>query len=588
MATAAVPEGETRLCGNCKKDIPVPNFTIHEIHCSRNLEVCRYCNESIPKSEMKNHIESEHVQVTCKCSMKVEKSLLEDHEASACPLRPAVCQHCDIQLPFNKLQDHESYCGARTEICSGCGLNVMVKDLKEHPRVCGKEVKQARVSRTVPRFEDEDVDAHLRALRDIRNQLRSDNYPGPLWRMPRVLERQIYSSCVGDKAIKDIRRRNVAAVQRSQSQEHELEQWERNKNTNSLFGERNANLDYMLALSLQSENPQNDAAAEIDGDFWEHYYTKESVPSACPDETDNSNIFSCDSLLSLSTSNHIESDEIMLPCEFCEELYPAEDLILHQTGCNPASAFASFSKRSSSPNPRKYDGLQDLGSRSCRSVYSPQHQAVQAEANIIIPCEFCGIQLEEEILFHHQDQCDLRPATASPAGSFPSQQSASPQDNRERRESPELVRRRIRHQGDVSPRCIEGFRQQRLSYPARGTRSLSNAANARNAPLSSSGMVRAGEALSTRGKPRKVAGNEGRQKSRGAGEPGGTAPRVRPSPSFHAEAFTSGFSGTSPTRRSIRNEGGRNLGLSDVPGGLRSRNVKAKPQSPEFGYLEDK
>lgn len=46
-----------------KKDIPVPNFTIHEIHCSRNLEVCRYCNESIPKSEMKNHIESEHVQV---------------------------------------------------------------------------------------------------------------------------------------------------------------------------------------------------------------------------------------------------------------------------------------------------------------------------------------------------------------------------------------------------------------------------------------------------------------------------------------------------------------------------------------------
>lgn len=133
-------------------------------------------------------------------------------------MRPAVCQHCDIQLPFNKLQDHESYCGARTEICSGCGLNIMVKDLKEHPRVCGKEVKQARVSRTVPRFEDEDEDAHLRALRDIRNQLRSDNYPGPLWRMPRVLERQTYSSCVGDKAIKDIRRRNVSAVQRSQSQ----------------------------------------------------------------------------------------------------------------------------------------------------------------------------------------------------------------------------------------------------------------------------------------------------------------------------------------------------------------------------------
>ncbi|NXN14903.1 TRAD1 protein, partial [Indicator maculatus] len=120
-----------------KKDIPAANFIIHEIHCSRNLEVCSYCSESIPKSEMKNHIESEHVQVTCKCRMKMESSLLKDHQASACPLRPALCQFCDIPLTFNKLQDHEVYCGARTETCGGCGHNVLVKDLKEHPRVCG-------------------------------------------------------------------------------------------------------------------------------------------------------------------------------------------------------------------------------------------------------------------------------------------------------------------------------------------------------------------------------------------------------------------------------------------------------------------
>uniref|UniRef100_A0A672U7B9 Uncharacterized protein n=1 Tax=Strigops habroptila TaxID=2489341 RepID=A0A672U7B9_STRHB len=71
-------------CENCdffiKKDIPAVNFIIHEIHCSRNIEVCCYCSESIPKSEMKNHIESEHVQVTCKCRMKIENSLLKDHE----------------------------------------------------------------------------------------------------------------------------------------------------------------------------------------------------------------------------------------------------------------------------------------------------------------------------------------------------------------------------------------------------------------------------------------------------------------------------------------------------------------------------
>ncbi|NXC73416.1 TRAD1 protein, partial [Anhinga anhinga] len=211
------------------------------------------------------------------------------------------------------------------------------------------------------------------------------------------------------------------------------EQLERNENTNSsLYEEWNADLDYVLALSLQNENnPHSNTAAELPSDFWESYYTKESVPSAWLNETDKSNTFSYDEI-------------IMLPCEFCEELYPAEDLILHQTGCNPASAFASFSKRSSSPNPREYDGLRAIGSKSCRSLSSSQPQAVQAEGNMI-PCEFCGIELEEETLFHHQHHCDLRPAR--PAASFPSRQLLSPQANRERRESPELARRRIRHQG---------------------------------------------------------------------------------------------------------------------------------------------
>ncbi|NXQ40111.1 TRAD1 protein, partial [Catharus fuscescens] len=120
-----------------KKDIPAVNFIIHEIHCRRNIEICPYCSDSIPKSEMKNHIESEHVQVTCKCRMKMESSHLKDHEASSCPLRPVLCQFCDIQLAFNKLQEHELYCGARTEPCGRCGRNVLLRELKEHPRLCG-------------------------------------------------------------------------------------------------------------------------------------------------------------------------------------------------------------------------------------------------------------------------------------------------------------------------------------------------------------------------------------------------------------------------------------------------------------------
>ncbi|NXW39919.1 TRAD1 protein, partial [Nyctiprogne leucopyga] len=212
------------------------------------------------------------------------------------------------------------------------------------------------------------------------------------------------------------------------------EQLERHENTHpSLYEEWNPDFDYVLALSLQNEtNPRNNAAAEIPSDFWDNYYTKDSAPSARLNEPDKSNIFSYDEI-------------IMLPCEFCEELFLEEDLILHQTGCNPASAFASFSKRRWSPNPRKYDGLRDTGSRGRRSLSSSQLQTIQAEENIVIPCEFCGIQLEEETIFHHQHHCDLRPA--SPAASLPSPQLPAPQANRERREAPEVTWRRIRHQG---------------------------------------------------------------------------------------------------------------------------------------------
>ncbi|NXK64245.1 TRAD1 protein, partial [Sylvietta virens] len=192
----------------------------------------------------------------------------------------------------------------------------------------------------------------------------------------------------------------------------------------------NADLDYVLALSLQSENnPHDNTAADIPRDFWEYDYTKEPGQSA--------------HLGDVILPSRADKEMIMLPCEFCEELCPAEDLILHQTGCNPESALASFSKRSSSPNPWEYSGLQAGGSN--RTVPSSQPQAEQAEGDIMIPCEFCGIQLEEEILFHHQHHCDLRPA--SPTGDIPARELPPAQPHGDRRESPEPARRRLRHQG---------------------------------------------------------------------------------------------------------------------------------------------
>ncbi|KAF3827344.1 hypothetical protein GH733_002830 [Mirounga leonina] len=154
----------------------------------------------------------------------------------------------------------------------------------------------------------------------------------------------------------------------------------------------------MLALSLQNEGQ---ACSVAEQDFWRAV---------------------CGIDQSLEGSNALNdmngtADRTMLPCEFCEELYPEEVLIDHQTICNPSCALPSLSMGSTSPK-----GVEDpvIFQKFLQQAASNQLDSLMGLSNsppmeddIIIPCEFCGVQLEEEVLFHHQDQCDQRPATAN-------------------------------------------------------------------------------------------------------------------------------------------------------------------------------
>uniref|UniRef100_A0A5F9CYY3 TRAF-type zinc finger domain-containing protein 1 n=1 Tax=Oryctolagus cuniculus TaxID=9986 RepID=A0A5F9CYY3_RABIT len=438
---------DTQLCNNCKKEIPVFNFTIHEIHCQRNIGVCPVCTEPFPKSDMETHVATEHCQVTCKCNKKLERRQLKKHEESECPLRLAVCQHCDLELSVLKLKEHEDYCGARTELCGSCGRNVLVKDLKTHPDICGREGEEKRNEVAIPpQAYDESFDQD--GIWIASQLLRQIEALDPPVRIPRRPLRDFGSDFFHNRTTNQRNMPPQFPIQNNLFEEQERQERNRSRQPLKEGGEDSANLDFMLALSLQNEGQSSSLAEQ---DFW-RAICEADQPHGGP-----------------ASLNDIKgaADETVLPCEFCEELYPEELLIDHQTSCNPSRAFPSLSTDSSSPR-----GMQDsdvIFQNFLQQATSNQlgslmvlNNSRPVEESVIIPCEFCGVQLEEEVLFHHQDQCDQRPATANNhvLEGIPRRDSQLPKT------SPELPRRRVRHQGDLSSGYMDDIKQETAQGPS--------------------------------------------------------------------------------------------------------------------------
>ncbi|XP_037672565.1 TRAF-type zinc finger domain-containing protein 1 isoform X2 [Choloepus didactylus] len=430
-----------------KKEIPVFNFTIHEIHCQRNIGICPVCKEPFPKSDMESHMATEHCQVICKCNKKLEKRQLKKHEETECPLRLALCQHCDLELSVLKLKDHEDYCGARTELCGSCGLNILVKDLKTHPAVCGREGEEKRNEVVIPpdAYDESWSQDGIWIASHLLRQIEALNSP---MRLPRRHLQSFESDLFQSRTTNQ---RNVTSqfpIQNNLFEEQERQERNRSHQPPKEGGEDSANLDFMLALSLQNEGQVPNMAEQS---FWTAICEADQPhggPSALSDIKG-------------------AAEETMLPCEFCEELYPEELLIDHQTSCNPSCALPLLSTGSSSPRGVEDPDvifqkvLQQTENNHLDSLIGLTNSPPMEDSSIIIPCEFCGVQLEEEVLFHHQDQCDQRSATANNRviEGFPSQ------DSQPRETSPELPRRRVRHQGDLSSGYLDGIKQETAKGP---------------------------------------------------------------------------------------------------------------------------
>uniref|UniRef100_W5MPS0 TRAF-type zinc finger domain-containing protein 1 n=1 Tax=Lepisosteus oculatus TaxID=7918 RepID=W5MPS0_LEPOC len=434
-------EENTQLCANCKRDIPAGNFTMHEMHCRRNIALCEHCQEPVPRSELEEHRQQEHTKVQCKCGLKVEKGQMETHQKLACSLRLTGCRYCELEVAFSRLAEHEGYCGARTEPCPQCHRNVMVRELAAHPAVCGPQPPEERNNNRAgpgPARRQPEAWFETNAVRNVLSGHGLPDSSSPLGLgIPRTLEARVQNST------RAALRRNMALRNRDQNQTAKVENLARNTGWQGAEtpGDESSELDYMLALSLQSDHSHDTWV-----DSWVHSWegngnrTAEAtevltdslstlIQRECPNRSAHG---SCP----LSPSPAADS---MLPCEFCEELFPEEDLILHQTGCSPASALASFSKQG---------GSQQEGPKPLDGAPSNSTSLWPRLDSVFIPCEFCGVTLEEDVVFHHQDKCDLRPRAACSV-ERPSLQKALPtkEDNLDRCSS-ELLRRRFGPQGE--------------------------------------------------------------------------------------------------------------------------------------------
>ncbi|XP_022406547.1 TRAF-type zinc finger domain-containing protein 1 isoform X1 [Delphinapterus leucas] len=562
---------DTRLCDNCKKEIPVFNFTIHEIHCQRNIGMCPICKEPFPKSDMETHMATEHCQVTCKCNKKLEKRQLKKHEETECPLRLALCQHCDLELSVLKLKDHEDYCGARTELCGNCGRNVLVKDLKTHPEVCGRDVEEKRDEVAMPPNAYDDSWGQDGIW--IASQLRQIEALDPPMRLPRRPLRAFESELFQSRTTNQRSMTAQFPIQNNLLEEQERQERNRSRQTLKEGGEDSANLDFMLALSLQNEGQAPNLAEQ---DFWR---------VIC--EADQSHE-------GPGALNDIRgaAGETMLPCEFCEELYPEELLIDHQTSCNPSCALPPISVGNASPK-----GVEDpdvIFQKLMQQAASNQLDSLMGlsssppvEDSIIIPCEFCGVQLEEEVLFHHQDQCDQRPATANNHMS----EGIPSQDLQPRQTSPELPKRRVRHQGDLSSGYMDDIKQEMAkgpTYPLPASRPTNNMTATSNCLTTSTPGPRPGCQPSP---PRTLKLNNldsqgiqghNRNSHNGALAPG-HVPVVHSARSLYPENLVPSFP-RGPSGRygaSGRSEGGRNPRVTPTTASYRSRTAKAKPSKQQ-------
>lgn len=265
-------DDETKFCINCEKHISLANYLIHNMHCQRNIILCKDCKKPIPKNDIEVHNQEMHSEVICdKCSKIIESWRLDEHKTT-CIKRIMQCCYCELECSLDEMKDHESYCGSRTEICPLCKQYIMLKNKKDHESKCCL-TEQLFNSKTMT----------------------SDNYgmsfPCEFCDnlLPDMSLMQHQCSCEGF----DLSTKNISEIEKSH-----------------IYPDR--------------------IPCEFCGDLFPEEFLLEHQTFCTSENVQGSDILADNIYLTETDQNYPEC----IPCEFCGHIFPMEYFIQHQAICN--------------------------------------------------------------------------------------------------------------------------------------------------------------------------------------------------------------------------------------------------------------
>ncbi|XP_019646644.1 PREDICTED: TRAF-type zinc finger domain-containing protein 1-like [Branchiostoma belcheri] len=500
---------ETKFCSNCKRDIPAQNFVMHQTHCQRNIVLCEHCKEPVPRSEMEEHFEETHAQVKCKCGMSVEKCKLEEHETDACPLRPAQCQYCEIDLSHKDLASHLDYCGTRTEECFKCHQRIMKKDELQHEASNCKYPEPKPLTKSSSESSVRDLPSHYQY--GIFNRYASE-FDIPMDSDPFDLEQPIrsvdsdHSLLVRSRGAR-ARLVNQGPTRNRISSDRDVAMPVPRSVAQAKKGPKNKSTNVSAARGRdipprRGSQPRRGSGHSDDSDpDWvlarhlahdlsdqDDHELDTLLPGFDRSSNNNNGVMHTGGLMHSPPQNrahHITTavtngDDAAIPCEFCQDLFPIDILIEHQSGCNPYLSHApvkyggnltSTSTQQPPANQGDNRDRQHAGSGHPSVMDNLGYSSVEDRLRSIpldpipvpdddsamLPCEFCGTLLPADFLIQHQSVCqmdDLRSEAPTPRPPPQLPPSVAPPVRRHKPSKDQYSdtgpTRRVKRQGDPS------------------------------------------------------------------------------------------------------------------------------------------